>query len=331
MNYWNVLKPRAVYNKIKSIQRNRHTRKDVVVVSFPKSGRTWLRVMLDRLGVHLTYTHDHSGYLEKIPASDLSSDKSEFSNKKIILLVRDPRDTAVSGYFQCTKRHFLFDGSMSAFLRDPIFGIEKILRFQSLWEHESNKLPSFMVVRYEDLHTSPLVQLQRILQFVGEKKRESTIQSVIEFAQFQNMQKLEKKGYFRALYSNKLVPKNTQDVESYKVRKGKTGGFYEYFSKEDIAYCHELLKTQHNPYYAFFDVNPGEKYKHYKGGTYEIVDVAKHTETGQKMIVYRSLCEHHDLTKEYGARPLFVRPYDLFFEKVEYEGKVINRFQKTDA
>lgn len=55
-------------------------------------------------------------------------------------------------------------------------------------------------------------------------------------------------------------------------------------------------------------VTPGSIFRHFKGGLYEIVDFAKHTETGEVMVVYRSLNEP-DKT--------WVRPADMFFSKVD--------------
>lgn len=49
-------------------------------------------------------------------------------------------------------------------------------------------------------------------------------------------------------------------------------------------------------------------YRHFKGEKYEVIDVAEHTETGEKMVVYRAL---------YGEYKLYVRPYDMFTSKVD--------------
>ena len=65
---------------------------------------------------------------------------------------------------------------------------------------------------------------------------------------------------------------------------------------------------------------------HYKGKQYEILGVAHHTETNEKMVVYRALYDCPDLTEEYGTRPLFVRPYTEFTELVEVAGKNVFRF-----
>lgn len=59
------------------------------------------------------------------------------------------------------------------------------------------------------------------------------------------------------------------------------------------------------------------KYRHYKGKEYEVIGVAKHSETLDELIVYRAL---------YGDHDLWVRPLKMFFEDVEVDGKKIPRF-----
>jgi hypothetical protein len=63
------------------------------------------------------------------------------------------------------------------------------------------------------------------------------------------------------------------------------------------------------------------KYQHYKGHLYELVDIARHSETLEDMVVYRQL---------YGEFGLWVRPAAMFFEQVEIEGQVIPRFKYLD-
>ncbi len=56
------------------------------------------------------------------------------------------------------------------------------------------------------------------------------------------------------------------------------------------------------------------KYRHFKGGEYELVDIARHSETGEKMVVYRAL---------YGEHGLWVRPLAMWTEEVnrdDYHG-----------
>ncbi len=58
-------------------------------------------------------------------------------------------------------------------------------------------------------------------------------------------------------------------------------------------------------------------YKHYKGLMYEVYMTAQHSETEEWMVVYKAL---------YGDEGMWVRPYDMFVEKVEVNGKMVDRF-----
>jgi hypothetical protein len=63
---------------------------------------------------------------------------------------------------------------------------------------------------------------------------------------------------------------------------------------------------------------PTGRYRHYKGGEYEVIGVARHSETLEPVVIYRPL---------YNESGLWVRPHAMFFEQVEFEGKVQPRFQ----
>ena len=58
-------------------------------------------------------------------------------------------------------------------------------------------------------------------------------------------------------------------------------------------------------------------YEHYKGNRYELVDIANHSETLEKMVVYRAL---------YGKMDLWVRPLSMWNEEVVVDGKQVKRF-----
>ncbi|MEY3090255.1 MAG: hypothetical protein RL113_571 [Pseudomonadota bacterium] len=64
------------------------------------------------------------------------------------------------------------------------------------------------------------------------------------------------------------------------------------------------------------ELKPG-KYRHYKGGEYEVQSLARHSESEAWMVVYKALSND----------TLWVRPYDMFVEKVEVDGKEVKRFQ----
>lgn len=60
------------------------------------------------------------------------------------------------------------------------------------------------------------------------------------------------------------------------------------------------------------------RYRHYKGGEYEVIGVARHSETLEPMVVYRPL---------YNATGLWVRPYEMFVGTLLVDGREVRRFQ----
>lgn len=62
------------------------------------------------------------------------------------------------------------------------------------------------------------------------------------------------------------------------------------------------------------------KYRHCKGKEYEVIGVAKHSETLEELVVYRAL---------YNEGQIWVRPLKIFFEEVEVDGKKVPRFQRS--
>ncbi|PHS33780.1 MAG: hypothetical protein COA92_04575 [Sulfurovum sp.] len=59
-------------------------------------------------------------------------------------------------------------------------------------------------------------------------------------------------------------------------------------------------------------------YKHYKGNMYEVLMTARHSETEEWMVVYKTL---------YGDFSIWVRPYDMFVERVEVDEEFVQRFE----
>jgi cyclomaltodextrinase / maltogenic alpha-amylase / neopullulanase len=68
---------------------------------------------------------------------------------------------------------------------------------------------------------------------------------------------------------------------------------------------------------SYMNIKPG-RYRHFKGNEYEVVAVAKDSETMEEVVVYRAL---------YGERGLWVRPAKMFAEVIERDGRTMPRFQ----
>ena len=84
----------------------------------------------------------------------------------------------------------------------------------------------------------------------------------------------------------------------------------------DIARV-ECLPT---PEEAAAAIPPG-KYRHFKGNFYQVIGIARHSETTEPMVVYRAL---------YGEGGLWVRPAAMWLETVERDGKTFRRFERVE-
>ena len=238
---------------------------DAVILSIPKSGRTWLRAFLcayfcKRFGLEFTlrpgrytvpgfprivFSHDlfehrtKGDWWDRIRGKYLVP-RREFNRAKIILLARDPRDCFVSLYLQLTRRDpnapvEFKQKTVSEMLRDEKFGMRAIVDAMNNWLNEFSQRDNFILVRYEALRASPAEHFRDLLAVLGESSPDATIfQEALEFSQFENMQKLEAAGAFD---SKILHPGDVRDPESFKVRRGKVGGYREYLSAEDQRFA----------------------------------------------------------------------------------------------
>ena len=64
------------------------------------------------------------------------------------------------------------------------------------------------------------------------------------------------------------------------------------------------------------------KYKHYKGKEYEVIGIARHSETLEELVIYKALYK----SEEFGDNSLWARPKEMFLETVIKDGKEIPRF-----
>jgi Sulfotransferase domain len=242
---------------------------DVIILSIPKSGRTWLRAFLcayfcRRFGLEFTLRpgrYDLPGFPRVVFSHDLFEHRTkgdrwdrvrgkylvprrELNRAKIILLARDPRDCFVSLYLQLTRRDpnasvRLRQKTVSEMLRDEKYGMRPIIITMNHWLNEFCERDNFVLLRYEALRAAPAEHFRDLLAVLGESAPDATIfQEALEFSRFENMQKLEAAGAFD---SSILHPGDVRDPESFKVRRGKVGGYREYLPAEDQQFAADAM------------------------------------------------------------------------------------------
>ena len=261
----------------------RLARADAVVVSFGKSGRTWLRVMLSRFyGIRhdlpqsslmgfdnlsrrhraipkLLFTHDN--YLSDYTGN--SQNKSDYLGSKVLLLVRDPADVAVSQFFQWQHRMkprkklinaYPAHGSdlrVSDFVLDTGQVLQRIIGFMNLWARERARFgESLMILRYEDLRARPEKKLGDVLEFLGTPGDATEICEAVEFASVKNMRRMELKRDFRWT-GRRMRAADESNPDSYKVRRAKVGGYRDYFEADDLMRIDRMIEEQLAPEFGY--------------------------------------------------------------------------------
>jgi Sulfotransferase domain len=257
-------------------------RADVVVVSFGKSGRTWLRVMLSRFyqvrhglserhligfdNLHLRnaaipkifFTHDN--YLKDYtPHGDT---KADYADKKVVLLVRHPADVAVSQYHQWAHRMRPNKKTLNAypehgeevgiaeFVAERDAGLRKVIDFMNRWADAMPRVRHLMVLRYEDLRARPEATLAELLAFMGTRGEPAEIAEAVAFASFENMQKMEQRRTFW-LSGGRMVARDRNNPNSFKVRRGKVGGWRDHFTADEVARIEQLVARDLAPVYGY--------------------------------------------------------------------------------
>ncbi len=252
-----------------------------LIIGHPKSGNTWLKVMISRL-YQLRYDlpesrlintdefarkfpeiprlaatnacYSYEGEVGKLLAAGAAD--NPLRHKPVMFLARNPIDIAVSWYHQFTKRqsrakqelinHFIDhpidrrNVQMWEFVRHSDIGLPFLIEYQNTWARNVRDLERGMLVKYEELRAEPVPTLQKILDLMGENFSEEEVRAAVEWGSFDNLQKLETRGTFTQ-GGMKLV--NADDPSTYKVRRGKVGGYREDFPPEQVAELEALVRA----------------------------------------------------------------------------------------
>lgn len=255
---------------------------DCVIVSFGKSGRTWLRVMLSRFyqvkhdlaerhligfdNLHrknsaipkIFFTHDN--YLKDYTKN--ADNKSDYYGTKVVLMVRDPADVSVSQFFQWKFRMRKAKKEINAypdegedvalydFIMRPDAGLPKAIDFLNLWARELGHIKDVLIVRYEDMRAQPEATLSRIVEFMGTPGTPEQIHEAVEFASVENMRSLEQKRVFW-LSGGRMLAKDRNNLNTYKVRRAKVGGYREDFTPDELRTIDDYVQSNLLPGFGY--------------------------------------------------------------------------------
>lgn len=235
--------PGAAQGLIERLRRRLLPGRRGVVVSFPKSGRTQLRVMLHAAGVEAAFSHAGSSDERGRRAAELEDGPRYWRRHRILFMMRDARDTAVSAWFQARHRSGTYDGAFAGFLRDPRFGLEKIVLFHLLWLERRSSFRAFALLEYEMLQRDPEGEFRRAARFLaGKEVPDALVRAGVEAGTFEAMRKLELSGAGEAVFGARLAPGDAARPESYKTRRGLIGGWRDHFAEEDMTFGEDVFR-----------------------------------------------------------------------------------------
>jgi Sulfotransferase domain len=297
-----VLLPTAVLPRGLRIASRRHLlarlelakagRTDLLIIGHPKSGNTWLKVMLSRLyqirhglpaslivtsdelarrhpGVpRITATNGHYSYEGAVGAALApEAPDSALRHKPVLLLARHPCDIAVSWYFQFTKRQSAAKQELiNAWIEHPIDR-----RTIGMWDfvrHSDIGLVSLIdyLNRWErNLAALPRALIMRYEDLRAEpasELRRITALMGETFSEAEIDQAVEFGAFdnLRQLESKGffrqggLRLRNPNDPESFKVRRAKVGGYRDYFTAEQAAELEALVAERLSPVFGYTPV-----------------------------------------------------------------------------
>lgn len=244
-------------------------RADAFLVSYPKSGRTWLRYLLScyfaesaKLGFEpdLTSTFRILPNFDRDPVrgidafigrtgeaglplilvSHLPYRERLFLDRPVLFLVRDPRDVIVSAYFHATRHKKSFSGDMAAFLDEPKYGMAALTAYLNGWAAGLAGRPHHLI-SYEHMLAEPMPAVAGILAFLGVEPQPEMLARAVAAAQFDRMRDKERDGGIPGHDYDR------SDDQSLRMRSGKAGAFGEWLRPDQADLVLERCRSDLSP------------------------------------------------------------------------------------
>ena len=240
---------------------------DIFLVSYPRSGNTWLRFIIANLITDFDTPLTFDTYKKYVPSLEdfkinrkickippprilKSHDVFDPRYKKVVYIVRDPRSVAVSFYFLLKRDRKInesvsFDNFFSEFIvGKPDKGL--FSNFGSWGEHVGSWVGSigdeknrFLIVKYEDLKANTFMKVREITGFLEIAASDEKIKKAIEFSSFEMMKKFSDQKI-------ELHKKLKVDTSIPFVRKASDDEWKDYFNSKSLELLYRKFEKQIN-------------------------------------------------------------------------------------
>lgn len=237
---------------------------DAFIISYPKSGRTWLQKLLIE-AIQLEYnveipssdvsethkytdqfptmlsTHAGSSWEEKVKNSEdiKVDDWHKYAHSKCILLVRDPRDVLVSQYHHIRNRSNFPQFPKEELISNPNVGLSKMINFVNKWVNYSNQYnENCHLLTYEEMKADTTGVLKGVFNFLHIKMSDESIATAIQNSSLKRMQQNESSQNTPWSYTN-----NVTDQNSFQSRKGIVGDYVNFFDEIEIEEMNSMIEA----------------------------------------------------------------------------------------
>ncbi len=247
-----------------------------LLVSYPKSGRTWLqKIVVEAWRISAEYENevaDISGLSSVIPSFPLiipthaggcweenfnvlngaeitQLDYKDMEGKKMVYMYRDPRDVLVSQYYHMKHRTRIKSISKQELLHSPYVGADKLIAYMNRWvKMKKSNGENIHMVSYEELHDSTLETMKAVMGFWSISCENDILMQAINNTSIDKMRAQESAD---AKTPWTYTPDGSLS-DSYHARKGKTGEYLTFFNEEEQKFLGDKMEENLDGYFSAY-------------------------------------------------------------------------------